>query len=198
MDHASIVNYGYDIRAYKNFLDPAICQVLINKFEADERKQESPQSEGYYNNRKSIELRISPLPEWNDWDQIIFKKIGSTLNEYYSSYRVGIEYEDEGYTICKYNIGDGVNFHWDGGCLTRLTTAVIQLNSPQEGGKLIFPLKNLEIKPEQGTLLLFPPTYTHAHYVEATEDIPRYIISTWIHIKPDGQRALREVTLPGL
>jgi 2OG-Fe(II) oxygenase superfamily len=62
----------------------------------------------------------------------------------------------------------------------RSASIVITLNDDYEGGIFKFPLQNISIKPKKGSILIFPPYWTHPHEVTKPEnDSFRYTINTW-------------------
>jgi len=54
------------------------------------------------------------------------------------------------------------------------------LSNVSEGGELVFPQQNLEIKPERGKLVIFPTSWTHAHHtMPVLSDEVRYVFQLW-------------------
>jgi hypothetical protein len=72
--------------------------------------------------------------------------------------------------------------HYDGHDenILRNLSVILALNDDYEGGELVFPLQEYEIKLKKGQLIAFPPYWTHPHY---TNDLKngtyRYTINTW-------------------
>ena len=54
------------------------------------------------------------------------------------------------------------------------------LNDVEEGGETEFLYQDLKVKPKTGSLIVFPPYYTHAHRGKAPESGKKYIINTWL------------------
>tara|TARA_B100000287_G_scaffold435543_1_gene504378 strand:+ start:5431 stop:6075 length:645 start_codon:yes stop_codon:yes gene_type:complete len=62
----------------------------------------------------------------------------------------------------------------------RHLTGVFFLSNVSEGGELVFPQQNLEIKPERGKLVIFPTGWTHAHHtMPVLSDEVRYVFQLW-------------------
>lgn len=62
----------------------------------------------------------------------------------------------------------------------RCMAAILTLNDNYNGGEFIFPTQNINIKLKKGSVLLFPPFWTHPHEVSKIEDNQfRYTITTW-------------------
>ena len=54
------------------------------------------------------------------------------------------------------------------------------LNDVEEGGETEFLYQDLKVKPKAGSLIIFPPYYTHAHRGNAPISGKKYIINTWL------------------
>lgn len=69
--------------------------------------------------------------------------------------------------------------------------AVLYLNNDYNGGELFFPKFDYEIKPEPGTLIIFPSTEQFEHGVRPVKEGPvRYVIPVFIKANhPDGSMA---------
>jgi hypothetical protein len=69
--------------------------------------------------------------------------------------------------------------------------AVLYINDDYSGGELFFPKLDLKVKPEPGSLILFPGTELYEHGVRPVKDGPvRYVIPVFIKSKhSDGSMA---------
>jgi len=64
--------------------------------------------------------------------------------------------------------------------IVRTLSVIIALNDDYEGGELVFPLQNYEIKLKKGQLIAFPPYWTHPHYTNNLQNGTfRYTINFW-------------------
>jgi len=73
---------------------------------------------------------------------------------------------DSGYEYHLYAPGQMCHYHTDGEVaqgVLRYATVILFLTD-NEGGELVFPAQNREIKPEAGKVVVFPPYGTHGHY----------------------------------
>lgn len=61
----------------------------------------------------------------------------------------------------------------------RHLTGVCFLNDVEEGGELMFPQQDLEIKPEAGLFVIFPSGWTHAHKTLPPVGQSRYVFQLW-------------------
>jgi len=64
--------------------------------------------------------------------------------------------------------------------MIRFMSIIFALNHNHEGGIFRFPYHNISIKLRKGSVLLFPPFWTHPHEVSSVENNTyRYTINTW-------------------
>lgn len=64
----------------------------------------------------------------------------------------------------------------------RILTTIFALNDDYEGGELCFPNYNIKTKLKKGSMVCFPPFWTHIHSVESPlNDTFRYTLNTWIY-----------------
>ncbi len=49
-----------------------------------------------------------------------------------------------------------------------------------EGGQTEFKYQDIQIQPEAGKLLLFPPFWTHLHRGKLLQSGQKYIATTWV------------------
>jgi hypothetical protein len=68
----------------------------------------------------------------------------------------------------------------------RTYTYLWYLNTVAEGGRTKFPhLNHMAIAPTQGSLLLFPATWTHVHEGEMPVSEDKYICTGWFYAYDD-------------
>jgi hypothetical protein len=105
---------------------------------------------------------------------------------YAEKHKVGELYH-EGYNILKYSSGQEYGSHYDGSTESgRSISAILYLNDNYLGGEIEFTNFNLKIKPEAGSLLLFPSNYAYSHIAHPVIEGTKYAIVTWIHDRPEG------------
>jgi hypothetical protein len=64
--------------------------------------------------------------------------------------------------------------------MIRNNTLIFSLNDNYQGGMLNFPYFDISIKMQKGSVIIFPPYWTHEHEVTNLEnDTYRYTITTW-------------------
>lgn len=86
--------------------------------------------------------------------------------------------------IQKTALGQGYHiWHCDAGTIDtnrRIIAIILYLNTVEEGGETEFLYQHTRIQPEQGTLVLFPPYWTHPHRGNPPLKENKYIITNWI------------------
>lgn len=64
----------------------------------------------------------------------------------------------------------------------RNMSIIIALNDDYENGEFYFPRQNFKIKLKKGEIIIFPPYWTHPHFVTApSNNTYRYTINTWLY-----------------
>ena len=61
----------------------------------------------------------------------------------------------------------------------RLLTWTLYLNDVEEGGETEFLYQHQRIKPKQGTLVIFPASFTHTHRGNPPLSNDKYIVTGW-------------------
>jgi len=65
----------------------------------------------------------------------------------------------------------------------RIAAFTLYLNDIEEGGETEFLYQGLRIKPEQGTLVIWPSGYTHTHRGNPPLKETKYILTGWIEFE---------------
>lgn len=66
--------------------------------------------------------------------------------------------------------------------MTRMATFILYLNDVSDGGETEFLHFPLRIKPKQGTLIIWPATYTHTHRGNPPLAGEKFILTGWIDV----------------
>lgn len=167
-----------------------VCHEAIRRFEdrADQQVsgrvgqagEEAPEV------KRSTDLRISGREDWRDIDRILSQQLVATFNEFALEfpYFAANAFKDIGYNLQRTLPGEFYHWHVDAGpgsFRDRQLVAIWYLNDVAgPGGETEFPLQEVVIRPTQGTLLLFPPFWTHVHRGVMLEQGVKYIATTWV------------------
>ena len=166
-----------------------ICAEMINRFErhADEQYpgRIGQTAERDDSIKRSTDLVMSGKPDWQDLDRELFRSLGQAIHEFRETYPFFKgPFKDSGYAIQRTNPGEFYHWHIDGGShefSQRQLVAVWYLNDVAgPGGETEFSYQDVQVKPEAGKLLLFPPFWTHDHRGATLEQGVKYIATTWV------------------
>ena len=170
-------------------LPPAFCDEVVERFENHPEHQYEGRIGQIQTQDRSIkattDLVVSNKPEWKDVDDMLFRSLAAALREFRETfpYFKG-PFKDMGYQVQRYLPGEFYHWHIDGGChefSQRQLVALWYLNDvPGPGGETQFLYQDVSVRPERGTLILFPPFWTHEHRAARLEAGVKYIATTWV------------------
>jgi hypothetical protein len=170
-------------------LPPAFCDEVIARFEANPRQQYAGRvgqlREQDASVKKTTDLVVSNKEDWKDVDQMLFRSLGSAMLELREAfpYFKG-PFKDIGYQVQRYRPGEYYHWHIDGGShelSQRQLVALWYLNDvPGPGGETDFLFQQVSVRPRRGSLILFPPFWTHEHRAAELREGLKYIATTWV------------------
>jgi len=178
------------IYAVERALPADVCLEAIRRFEAHAAQQvagrigqtgvEAPEV------KRSTDLRISGREDWRDIDRTLSQQLVATFNAFAREFPffAANSFKDIGYNLQRTLPGEFYHWHVDAGpgeFSSRQMVAIWYLNDVLgPGGETEFPLQGVSIRPMQGSLILFPPFWTHVHRGVTLEAGVKYIVTTWI------------------
>jgi endo-1,4-beta-mannosidase len=136
-------------------------------------------------NRDGLTVCISKLAPSNQSLLELDQKLSSmfndlSLNIVNKRFKPQFSSGDSGYDYHLYRPGDICHHHADGeidGSMLRYATVILFLTD-NDDGELVFPTQNIEIKPEKGKIVVFPPYGFFGHYSKPSVK-NREIVMTW-------------------
>lgn len=179
------------IYSIPNALPDFLCDNMVERFESHREEQYAGRvgSQMGENNqlKKTTDLIVSGKAHWKDVDNNLFRSLALAIRQFQQQYPFFQDmrrFKDMGYNLQRYEAGEYYHWHVDGDnneLASRQLVALWYLNDvPGPGGETEFLHQGIKVTPEKGTLLLFPPFWTHEHRaVEMTQGI-KYIATTWI------------------
>ena len=184
------------IHVWRDALSPSDCKGIIDLFEAcpDEHyagthgagDEEQVDSDG----RTNLRISDSENPLWSDFDKTLFISLGRSLQDMVGKYvpiAMMPPFEDTGYQIQRYAEGQHYKWHVDNShpaTSQRFLAALWYLNDDFEEGETEFQFQDVKIAPERGTLVLFPPFWTHLHRALPPVGGAKYVITSWVVYTP--------------
>jgi hypothetical protein len=166
-----------------------ICTEMIRRFEEHTAEQypgrigqTATEDPGI---KRSTDLVVSGKPHWKDLDGELFRSLGLAIREFRETFPFFRgPFKDSGYAIQRTDPGEFYHWHIDGGShefSQRQLVAVWYLNDvPGPGGTTDFSHQAVQVRPEAGKLLLFPPFWTHEHRGATLQQGVKYIATTWV------------------
>jgi len=133
----------------------------------------------------STDLTISAHQHWQDISQELFRSLGISLREFSAAFPFFKgRFKDVGYNMQRTDAGEYYNWHIDGGShdfADRQLVALWYLNDVAgPGGATGFMYQDVSVQPKEGSLVLFPPFWTHEHRNSQLQKGVKYVATTWI------------------
>lgn len=170
------------ILEYKNYIKTDFVEEIRDKVKPF--INQTKQTTMY--NRDGITVNITKTSELQELDfkiNSVFRLFSNdVLNQ---RFRPQCPSGDSGYEYHLYKPGDMCHHHSDGELsfstnntsLLRYATVILFLTD-NDDGELVFPSQNIEIKPEKGKIVAFPPYGFFSHYAKPSVK-DREILMTW-------------------
>jgi len=180
---------------FKNAYTEEYCDRVIEEFEKADKvkltfsRQESEQAPEKVKKDQSLWSG----EHWLEQDALnsliahkFFETFGKAVDFYKAKYSVldSQQLNVWGNKIQRTEVGGGYHiWHYesDGRAFCRRVLAyILYLNDIDEGGETEFLYQSKRIKPEKGTLILFPAAFTHAHRGNPPLSNTKYIATGWV------------------
>jgi len=183
------VKPGSFIYIKENALAADICNEMIRRFEnkiEDQYKGRIGQDfKEDHNIKKSTDIALSAHEHWKDITQELFRSLGLSLREFSEAFPFFKgPFKDVGYAMQRSEENEYYNWHIDGGShdfADRQLVALWYLNDVAgPGGATEFMFQDVAVQPKQGSLVLFPPFWTHEHRNSKLEKGVKYVATTWV------------------
>lgn len=130
----------------------------------------------------------------NRYEKIVDEK----FNDYFQKYNngLGVHLDPMKFYACK-DVDSGPLMHryippeegfhvwhadwgpWGGSPTHRMVVGMLYLNDVYEGGETEFYHQEIAIQPTQGTIVVWPAYFTHAHRGNPPISNPKYIVNKW-------------------
>lgn len=189
------------IRVYKNAYSAEYCNEVIQFFESANAagfgKKRIETEKAVRHIKDDTAIVFPSVPEFSikflTTTNLLEKFLAPFLENFYTQYVLDFSILNDikqqavhSVKIQKTNIGGGYHV-WhseDLGkkCSSRINVFTLYLNTVEEGGETEFLYYGLRIKPEQGTLIIWPAGFTHAHRGNPPLSGTKYIVTGWVEI----------------
>ena len=160
------------IKVYDRVVDPMACNKMIKSFERNTASHVNVNSGG----SKFDEMIITDKTRlWEEYGPQLVDLYQSGLSIYKkdcnlkTNKQLPDNMQMEQFSLKKYIANDPISkyrIHADAnekGMGNRFITSMIYLNEPESGGETEFPSLKLKIKPLQGSMIIFPSSWTYMY-----------------------------------
>lgn len=189
----SFTDIGADILLFEQLLDSSLCSHILQiaeccKFESAGIELETVKTQIRSNELLFLSETNSLLQSTN---QLLFGQIAIIQQLLYQHY--GVKFSQvETCSILRYKPGQFYKRHIDNlllptrldevaqGVPTRDVSIVGYLNDDFEGGETFFDRQNIKVKPQKGSVLVFPSYYTHPHQSLPILKGQKYSFTSWL------------------
>ena len=179
------------IFAFDNALPGFLCDNMVERFEqhGDEQYEGRVGSQLNQNSllKKTTDLVVSGKAHWKDVDNNLFRSLALAIRAFqkeFTFFKDMQQFKDMGYNLQRYQAGEYYHWHVDADnpqLADRQLVAIWYLNDVEgEGGETEFVYQGVQVRPEKGKLILFPPFWTHQHRAVTLQQGRKYIATTWI------------------
>ena len=119
-----------------------------------------------------------------EYNEITWKCYTKLKEKYGFLGDLGVHKMSPSIKIQKYKPSQGYHvWHCDASTIAnsrRMMVHTLYLNTVEKGGETEFLHQSRRVLPEQGTLVLFPPYWTHPHRGNPPLEGDKYIMNTWL------------------
>ena len=194
---AQLRKVGYTINnfigVFKNAFTKEFCEKVIKQYEdmiASGHGQTRFESEGDAKTQRDdtqlfaddvdhIPLRMVT----KEFNELFWGKYFPIYEQEYSALKDSGRHTNYTFKVQKTKIGGGYHIWHYESCsreiCNRLLTWMVYLNDVQEGGETEFLYQHMRVKPEQGTLVIWPAAFTHTHRGNPPLSNEKYIVTGW-------------------
>jgi len=188
-----VKNELHDITLYKNIIDTAFCEAIIDRFKdgyaLNEVIEGHVSTEGVDNYKSddflvSKDIHLIKHQQWDTYNTILHKDyIVPCMMDYISNYRYILpelsELDPKSCILSVYEKGVGhFGPHQDsiGGLNPQRSLSIIcYFNDVNEGGQTYFFNQNHYVRPREGNIIIFPSNFVYAHEGQPPISNDKYI-----------------------
>lgn len=181
------------IGVFKNAYTKEFCEEIIESYEAmaaagfgQTRFEAFGQSKTAVDDVQIFAGEVDCLPlrgNSNEFNRLFWGKFFPVYEQEYAILKDSGRHANYSYKIQKTKIGGGYHtWHYESSqreLCCRLLTWMVYLNDVHEGGETEFLYQHMRVKPEQGTLVIWPAAFTHTHRGNPPLSNDKYVVTGW-------------------
>lgn len=178
---------------FKNAYPKEFCEGVIAQYEsmaASGHGQTRFESHGDTRIRKddtqlfADDIEYLPLrASTKEFNKLFWEKFYPIYAQEYSPLNESGKHFNYSFKVQKTKIGGGYHIWHYEACerhiCQRLLTWMVYLNDVHEGGETEFLYQHMRVKPEQGTLVIWPAAFTHTHRGNPPLSNEKYVVTGW-------------------
>lgn len=177
------------IKVYDNVLDISDCNVILDEYSKTNEWTRALTGTGEISEvRKcdSIFISSQDVLEKNvdtrkEIDLMLHERVANIIKRYVADFPLCHLVSDSGYDLLRYEVGGDFGKHVDSFKEAMRTVSIsINLNDDYVGGKMAFFDREIQIKAETGSAIVFPSNFMYPHEIMPVEKGTRYSIVTWL------------------
>jgi hypothetical protein len=182
------------IGVYENAFSPEYCKLVINHFDTMQKngftlnrmqtgKQTIEVDDEHLACHSHEQINFTPANLMTTFNGVFWTKYKEYSNKYSILTTVG-GHNNYCFKVQKTDIGGGYHTwhceaHSRESC-HRVLAWMVYLNDVAEGGETEFLYQHKRINAKQGTLVIFPSAFTHAHRGNPPLSNAKYVITGWV------------------
>jgi len=185
-----IMEYIHDqhIGIYKNGMSNEWCDEVIDHFESNIHRVMRRSEEDLKNNVKDHFLQLEDPQLIHEFNILFLEKFLNAYSSHFMFFPSNLDINH--YQIQKTLPTEGFfpyhcEYRMDGNFWRRVGAYSVYLNDVEEGGETEFLYQLKRIKPEKGTVCIFPAGYTHIHRGNTPFSGEKYIMTGWLEMPPE-------------
>lgn len=181
------------IGIFKNAYTKEFCEEVIKQYESmaasghgitrfkshGDLKTQKDDTQLFPDNIDYLPLRKTT----REFNENFWEKFFPIYEQEYAVLKDSGRHANYSFKVQKTKIGGGYHiWHYESGnreLCNRLLTWMVYLNDVHEGGETEFLYQHIRVKPEQGTLVIWPAAFTHAHRGNPPLSNEKYIVTGW-------------------
>ena len=190
------------IEVYENVISPQTCKNLITLFEVNKDRQAKGVTSGGENpkHKQDTEITIDysffGQKDWGPNLQEVISGLGTSLSEYKNKYssQHGIEYAginaidpwslEKKFNFQRFLPGEGYKvWHCESPNVKysqRVLVWMVYLNDVTDKGGTEFLHQDVTLQAKGGTIVIWPPWWTHYHKSQVSPTQVKYIMTGWM------------------
>jgi len=181
------------VGVFKNAFTKEFCEDIIKYYESmvsaghgQTRFQSHGDSKTLRDDTQLFAGQVESIPlrkVTREFNELFWGKFFPVYEQEYASLKDSGKHANYSFKVQKTKKGGGYHiWHFESmnrEVSNRFLTWILYLNDVHEGGETEFLYQSMRVKPEQGTLVIWPASFTHTHRGNPPLSNEKYIVTGW-------------------